>query len=71
MTIEVKQVLYLLLYLLELGVCGSFMKRNYHFFNKLRVECEERQILAINVLLYFALCVKVVINIVKMIVWGL
>lgn len=71
MMIEVKQVLYLLLYILEFIVCGNFMKRNYHFFSKINIECEEKQILAINVIIYFALCIRILVKAVRMIVWGL
>lgn len=60
--IEVKQLLYLLLYILELCVCGSFMKRNYRFFTKIRVESTEKQTLALNTLVYFVLCIKILVN---------
>ena len=65
--IEVKQLIILLVYILGFCISGNFMKQNYRFFNKIKVNCEEREILAINVIIYFVLCINILAKAVKLV----
>lgn len=70
MMIEVKQLLFLLIYTLFFCICGSFMKRNYRIFIKMRGNSVDRETIALNIIVYFTLCIRLLIRAVEVVVIG-